>query len=163
MVMSQDYCGGSSRLIPPPSYQEPVSPILPTAPPTHTIHRQRRKGRGAAFLRSSEICPCVPSTSPAKGFLECVLFHPQQSRKAWVKAWLVGLTSGSDTSSQGEQDGPELGQSRKETHWAPDPLCLYPLLISGPACFPGPPRAMHTHTHVRGSPERLLWVKKACV
>ena len=56
-----------------------------------------------------------------------------------MKAWLVGLTSGSDTSRQGEQDGPELGQSRKETHWAPDPLCLYPLLISGPACFPGPP------------------------
>ena len=142
---------GGVRLIPPPGYQEPVSRILP---PTHTIRRQRRKGRGAAFLRSSEICPCVPCASPAKGFLERVLFHPQQSRKAWVKAWLVGLTSGSDTSRQGEQDGPELGQSRKETHWAPC-RCLSTHCSSQgqPAsrALPEPCTHTHTHTHTRMS------------
>ena len=86
-----------------------------------------------------------------------------------MKAWLVGLTSGSDTSRQGEQDRPELGQSRKETHWALEPGTL-PAAHLRASLLPGPSQSrvcvcvcVCVRVHVRGSPERLLWVKKGCV
>lgn len=75
---------------------------------------------------------CSPHPQAGQHFPERALFHPRQSRKAWVAAWRTGVTSGADTPSLDEQDGAEFGQKRKKSYLlsAPATSCL--LLTSGP-------------------------------
>lgn len=73
---------------------------------------------------------CVGALPPPSGAVlpGTALFYPQQSRKAWAKiwltAWLTDFTSGAGTPSQDEQDGPELGPTRKDT------LCARHILLT---------------------------------
>lgn len=121
---------------------------------------------------------CVAALPPPSGAVlpGTALFYPQQSRKAWVKvwltAWLTDFTSGAGTPSQDEQDGPELGPTRKDTLCLP--VIYDSLLTSGPLCFWLPPHCQHLFPeprmragqklpHLSCIFERVLWVKKVCV